>query len=294
MTHQAFCQSSMVAHARTHAHARTRAHHSVLGVGLLVVHFSDLLFGGAVNLTQHAEPLAVTMETASAASRVRRHKRGAVVACSSPGVFRRLGDQVVRPVGHHDVEAVLLPGDVDDLSAGHQKSLTFRLTPPLRADIRAGDLSYLAACMSSAPFILSSLSFSKYMSLLCRSTNQRRFQLRRDSVDEPPPFLCSQPCFKASCLARNHRKVSSLRTHQRRFQVFIRPPVEERRCAEARRRAAARGAERCQTFHVEEAVEVRQGHAAVDRVAPIRELVVRVEPVQVVLAVLELEEDKLG
>lgn len=83
--------------------------------------------------------------------------------------------------------------------------------------------------MSSAPFILSSLSFSKYMRRLWRSTNQRRFQLRRDSVDEPPPFLSSQPCFSASCLARNHRKVSSLRTHQRRFQELIRPPVEERR-----------------------------------------------------------------
>lgn len=81
--------------------------------------------------------------------------------------------------------------------------------------------------MSSTPFILSSLSFSKYMSLLWRSTNQRRFQFRRDSVDEPPPFLCSQPCFRASCLARNHRKVSSFRTHQRRFHVFIRPPGEE-------------------------------------------------------------------
>ena len=45
---------------RAHARTQTRTHHGVLGVGLLVVHFSDLLFGGAVDLTQHAEPLAVT------------------------------------------------------------------------------------------------------------------------------------------------------------------------------------------------------------------------------------------
>lgn len=87
---------------------------------------------------------------------------------------------------------------------------------------------YLALCMSSTPFIFSSPSFSKYMSLLWRNTNQRRFQLRRESVDEPPPFLCSQPCFRASCLVLNHRKVSSFRTHQRRFHVFIRPPRKEK------------------------------------------------------------------
>ncbi|TNN32869.1 hypothetical protein EYF80_056968 [Liparis tanakae] len=34
-------------------------HHGVLGVGLLVVHLPDLLLRGAVDLTQHAEPLAV-------------------------------------------------------------------------------------------------------------------------------------------------------------------------------------------------------------------------------------------
>lgn len=43
-------------------------HHGVLRVGLLVVHLSDLLLGGAVDLTQDAEPLAVTMETAASAT----------------------------------------------------------------------------------------------------------------------------------------------------------------------------------------------------------------------------------
>lgn len=76
-----------------------------------------------------------------------------------------------------------------------------------------GGFTNLAACMSSTPLSLSSPSLSKYMSLLCRRTNQRRFQFRRDSVEDPPPFLCSQPCFSASCLARNHRKVSSFSTH---------------------------------------------------------------------------------
>lgn len=85
--------------------------------------------------------------------------------------------------------------------------------------------TYLAVRISKVPLSLSSLSFSKYMSLDWRRTNQRFFQFLRDSVEEPPPFLCSQPCLSASCLERNHRKVSSLRTHQRRFQEFIKPPV---------------------------------------------------------------------
>lgn len=46
------------------------------------------------------------------------------------------------------------------------------------------------------------------------------------------------------------------------------------------------------TFDVEEAVEVRQRDAAVDRVPPIRQLVVGVEPVEVVFAVLELEQQQ--
>lgn len=45
-----------------------RTHHGVLGVGLLVVHLPDLLLRGAVDLTQHAEPLTVTMETTSSLS----------------------------------------------------------------------------------------------------------------------------------------------------------------------------------------------------------------------------------
>lgn len=44
-------------------------HHGVLRVGLLVVHLSDLLLRGAVDLTQDAEPLAVTMRTAVSATR---------------------------------------------------------------------------------------------------------------------------------------------------------------------------------------------------------------------------------
>lgn len=88
-----------------------------------------------------------------------------------------------------------------------------------------GPSTYLAVRTSKVPLSLSSLSFSKYMSLDWRRTNQRFFQFLRDSVEEPPPFLCSQPCLRASCLERNHRKVSSLRTHQRRFQEFIKPPV---------------------------------------------------------------------
>lgn len=43
-------------------------HHCILGVGLLIVHLSDLLLRGALDLTQHAEPLAVTMETTPSAS----------------------------------------------------------------------------------------------------------------------------------------------------------------------------------------------------------------------------------
>lgn len=85
--------------------------------------------------------------------------------------------------------------------------------------------TYLAVRTSTVPLSFSSLSFSKYISLDWRRTNQRRFQFLLDSVEEPPPFLCSQPCLRASCLERNHRKVSSLRTHQRRFQEFIKPPV---------------------------------------------------------------------
>lgn len=57
---------------------------------------------------------------------------------------------------------------------------------------------------------------------------------------------------------------------------------------------AASRCERGRTFDVEEAVEVGQGHAAVDRVPPGRKLIVRLEPVHVVLAVLELEEDRDG
>lgn len=44
------------------------------------------------------------------------------------------------------------------------------------------------------------------------------------------------------------------------------------------------------TFDEEEAVEVRHGDAAVDGVPPVRQLVVGVEPVEVVLAVLKLEQ----
>lgn len=40
-------------------------HHSVLRIGLLVVHLSDLLLCGAVDLTQDAEPLAVCTRTSS-------------------------------------------------------------------------------------------------------------------------------------------------------------------------------------------------------------------------------------
>lgn len=43
------------------------------------------------------------------------------------------------------------------------------------------------------------------------------------------------------------------------------------------------------TFDVEEAVEVRQRDAAVDGVPPIRQLVISVEPVEVVFTVLKLE-----
>lgn len=49
--------------------------------------------------------------------------------------------------------------------------------------------SYLAVWISMVPFSFSSLSFSKYMSFDSRKTNQRIFQLRRDKVDIPPPFL---------------------------------------------------------------------------------------------------------
>ncbi|KAL0628762.1 Zinc finger protein [Plecturocebus cupreus] len=88
-----------------------------------------------------------------------------------------------------------------------------------------GLATYFAVRTSTVPLSFSSLSFSKYISLDWRRTNQRFFQFLLDSVEEPPPFLWSQPCLRASCLERNHRKVSSLRTHQRRFQEFIRPPV---------------------------------------------------------------------
>lgn len=49
--------------------------------------------------------------------------------------------------------------------------------------------SYLAAQISMVPLSFSSLSFSKYISLDSRKTNQRIFQFRRDKVDIPPPFL---------------------------------------------------------------------------------------------------------
>lgn len=89
------------------------------------------------------------------------------------------------------------------------------------------DCTYLAVRISSVPLSFSSLSFSKYISRDCRRTNQRFFQFLLDSVDDPPPFLCSQPCLSASCLERNHKKVSSFRTHQRRFHVLIKPPATE-------------------------------------------------------------------
>lgn len=84
--------------------------------------------------------------------------------------------------------------------------------------------TYLAVRTSMVPFSFSSPSFSKYISLDCRRTNQRFFQFLLESVDDPPPFLWSQPCLSASCLERNHKKVSSFRTHQRLFHVFIKPP----------------------------------------------------------------------
>lgn len=87
--------------------------------------------------------------------------------------------------------------------------------------------TYLAVRISSVPLSFSSLSFSKYISLDCRRTNQRFFQFLLDKVDDPPPFLCSQPCLRASCFERNHKKVSSFKTHQRRFQVFIKPPARK-------------------------------------------------------------------
>ena len=46
----------------------------------------------------------------------------------------------------------------------------------------------------------------------------------RERVDRPPPFLYSQPDFRDSCLERNHMKVSSFSTHQRRRHGIIRPP----------------------------------------------------------------------
>lgn len=81
--------------------------------------------------------------------------------------------------------------------------------------------------MSIVPFSFSSLSFSKYMSLESRRTNQRIFQFLRESVESPPPFLYSQPDFNDSCLERNHMKVSSFKTHQRLRHGIINPAVEE-------------------------------------------------------------------
>lgn len=46
----------------SHPHS---THHSILRIGLLIMHLSDLLLCGAVDLTQHTEPLTVTMETSS-------------------------------------------------------------------------------------------------------------------------------------------------------------------------------------------------------------------------------------
>ncbi len=81
--------------------------------------------------------------------------------------------------------------------------------------------------MSIVPFSFSSLSFSKYMSLESRRTNQRIFQFLRERVDRPPPFLYSQPDFNDSCLERNHMNVSSFRTHQRLRHGIIKPAVDE-------------------------------------------------------------------
>lgn len=43
-------------------------------------------------------------------------------AHTSPGILRGLGNQVEGPVGHDDVNPVLLAGVVDDLSAGTAKA----------------------------------------------------------------------------------------------------------------------------------------------------------------------------
>lgn len=81
--------------------------------------------------------------------------------------------------------------------------------------------------MSIVPFSFSSLSLSKYMSLVSRRTNQRIFQFLRERVDRPPPFLYSQPDLNDSCLERNHMNVSSFRTHQRLRHGIIKPAVDE-------------------------------------------------------------------
>lgn len=65
--------------------------------------------------------------------------------------------------------------------------LLFHLNIKKKRPLRS--IPYLAVRISMVPFSFSSLSFSKYMSFESRSTNQRIFQLRRDKVDIPPPFL---------------------------------------------------------------------------------------------------------
>ncbi len=46
---------------------------------------------------------------------------------NSPGILGRLCDQMVRPLWHHNVDSILLPGVIDDLSAYHktQKGSSF-------------------------------------------------------------------------------------------------------------------------------------------------------------------------